>query len=468
MRVKLAFFEGRPRFTCQDMAEPSSTSSGSRTLRIASSTTIRSAVTSCLAHLRQGTDAGPIVLHTHSNATEGNSKTAKNGKGSQKTGHAAISKLFSVVEIVKREFEEYQRAAWRTEAAAARLEQTARELRLPLKVDKGKGRAVGPDVGETVAGADPNTATRPKRSILRVYQYNELDYLERPGRNISLLPGDAEGASGTKDGQPTGATENTGLADGLVSLDKAIEDHVVKGRKRYARLPSNRCRITLRWIFRSRRPLKCHTPTMRITLTTVRLAVLERQLTKEGKSWTMQAPPNFTRSRKRKRRKVGQSAREDNGDADDMDEDEQEDNGETAHRQKANNADDKQSPAKSVRSEAQTTGESVGTDARMQETLVQRTSASTTVPPRSIADKPPTNQMQQNSRKRKTCDDDDADAAETNAKEAAPVQLEPIASQAQQPGHPLDSQISHVSESTAITESSIDKPLMTALESLSQ
>jgi hypothetical protein len=76
--------------------------------------------------------------------------------------------------------------------------------------------------------------------------------------------------------------------------------------------------------------------------------------------------------------------------------------------------------------------------------------------------------MQQNSRKRKTCDDDDADAAETNAKEAAPVQLEPIASQAQQPGHPLDSQISHVSESTAITESSIDKPLMTALESLSQ
>ena len=191
-----------------------------RTLRIASSTTIKSAVTSCLSHLRQGTDAGPIVLHTHSTST---TTSSDKRKCSTKTGHAAISKLFSVVEIVKREFEEYQRAAWRAEATAARLEQQAKDLRLPLKVDKGKQRAI--EAAEGAAGDENVQAPRSKRSILRVYQYNELDYLERAVLTAAHM-GEGDAAGNAETG-PSTVVEN-----GLANLDKAIQDHVVKGRKR--------------------------------------------------------------------------------------------------------------------------------------------------------------------------------------------------------------------------------------------
>lgn len=199
--------------------EQPSSSDAPRTLRIASSTTIRSAVTSCLSHLRQGPNAGPITLHTHS-LVGGSSRTK--GEGSSKTSKAAISKIGSVVEIVKREFPEYQRAAWRAEASAARLEQKAKDLKLPLRTDKGKQRES--NIPDATAGSR-------SRRLLQIYQYNELQNLEQ-GRNTSDGTGEADEDVEGEAGPLTNDQADQAHLKGLADLDKVMENHVVKGRKR--------------------------------------------------------------------------------------------------------------------------------------------------------------------------------------------------------------------------------------------
>lgn len=174
------------------------------------------------------------MLHTHPTLAPPPpppaAASSSRSKGSSKTSHAAISKLFSVVEIVKREFDEYQRAAWRAEAAAARLEQTARELKIPLKVDKGKQRVTANAAAEPDGSTGP--APKPKRSLQRIFQYNELDYLERNATRAAAAQVETNRVAKAGPVNEKGNVPDEEQLDGLATLDKAIQDHVVAGRKR--------------------------------------------------------------------------------------------------------------------------------------------------------------------------------------------------------------------------------------------
>ena len=197
-------------------------------LRITSGSSIQSVVSTSLSHLSQ-TSSGPLVLHTLPFSSSSKPTAPKSSR-------AGLGKLISVVEIVKREFKAHQKALWRLEEVKEAREGKRAKI-------KGKKRA-REDEGITDQQVQKATTentidkTKQKRALLRLYQYNELDYYEQHGiDHPGVDTSDEDSSDGEKGNEKD--TEHEQLqtnqkAEAQAQLEGAIMNHVVRSRKRYA------------------------------------------------------------------------------------------------------------------------------------------------------------------------------------------------------------------------------------------
>ena len=182
----------------------------------------------------------------------------------------------------------------------------------------------------------------------------------------------------------------------------------------------------------------------------------------------MQSPPKPTRSRKRKKRKIVQ-ANEGNteggsdgmgGDDDGLEDEEAYHANTTANAgpEGTANADPigTANADTDVTADAEDGGQMNAEDTEVRESLLGNTSSQKAGAAVGTGG---------NKRKRKAIDD--AETQETGVGDSQDQTKLQVADVGQQ-NQVLDSQVSHVSESTAITESSVDRPVVTAPEAMSQ
>lgn len=240
-------------------------------VRITSSTSIQTIVSSSLLHLSDPSSA-PLILHTLPSPSNSNSTTTTSVI--TKNSHAGLCKLISVVEIIKREFENHQKETWRLEDEKLR-KKLAKKNEKSTKKGKKRAReeeedgAKQPEVQAVdeaavteaqedvaVASTSKDTLTTNKtsakdkkkqRPLLRVYQYNILDAYERlPGASKSSNDDpDADSPSSDSEDDDDGeeddeARESSKVEADLVkskikaakSLNDAIHTHVIRAKKR--------------------------------------------------------------------------------------------------------------------------------------------------------------------------------------------------------------------------------------------
>lgn len=246
-------------------------------VRVTSSTSIQTIVSSALLHLSDPTSS-PLILHTlpsSSNSSSSSSGSTKTIAIVPKNSHAGLCKLISVVEIIKREFENHQKEAWRLEDEKLkklefkRLKEERKKAAASAKKGKKRARDEAEDgmnteeqvVKEHADTADNNAearestsndASKPakksmkekkqERPLLRVYQYNVLDSYERlPGASFSgAAEGDGSADSSDSESDEDEEEESSNVQADLVkskitavkSLDDAIQKHVVRAKKR--------------------------------------------------------------------------------------------------------------------------------------------------------------------------------------------------------------------------------------------
>ena len=247
-------------------------------IRITSSSSIQRAVSSSLTHLASSSST-PLVLHSspsqrsrkpakasssaaqtddveHDDGDEIAADQLKNSSRAAinaKSNSAAIGKLVGIIEIIKRNFAEHQRALWKAddEREKRKLEKQRRK--------NGKKRQREDDAGHDMSvdggAADANTSLDAdaqkardvlQRHLLRIYQYNIMDYVERTqpskpkaGRGSDSSSGsDSEsGSSDDEDNEEAGpslaqAAPDTEETKAKRALDAAILSHVVENDKR--------------------------------------------------------------------------------------------------------------------------------------------------------------------------------------------------------------------------------------------
>lgn len=237
-------------------------------VRVTSSTAIQQSVTAALLHLADPSST-PLSLHTlpspsHSSSSSSFSIIPKNT-------HASLCKLISIVEIIKREFEDHQKAVWR-------IQDEKEQRKLNRKSSKGKKRAREEDdtpdndnvkadeskvederATTTEHAAKDTTKTNKKsskekkqkkkdRPLLRIYQYNILDAYERlPGASTSqegetreLSESESDASEDDGSNYDDNGDEDAKIEADLVksklkavkSLDDAIKSHVIRARRR--------------------------------------------------------------------------------------------------------------------------------------------------------------------------------------------------------------------------------------------
>jgi hypothetical protein len=194
-------------------------------IRITSGTTIQTVVATSLAHLANPS-SGPLILHT---------LPTTSSSSLQKSRHAGLGKLISIVEIIKREFEQHQKDA------AASL---AKKADTPAGGGRNKGKKRAADQLDEAATTeeqeqDKENAGVEKPQYLRLYQYNELSCFEKLASNNAQNGQSDDASAGEEENADSENGEaTTGQAEGEPTeaqkrLNDAIENQIIRGRKRY-------------------------------------------------------------------------------------------------------------------------------------------------------------------------------------------------------------------------------------------
>lgn len=268
-----------------------------RSIRITSSTSIQTTVTTSLLHLSDPSSPA-LILHTLPIPSSSNNTAANSIAIVPKNTHAALCKLISIIEIIKREFENHQKESWRLQD-----EKEKRKLAKRRSISKGKKRArdeqeqddddvemlnkeeggetrdtgslkvvVDSDTNEAnVVGGAKGTSTKSKnatsttttaisdkksttttssslkekkkqrkkdRPLLRIYQYNLLDAYEKlPGVVSSALDIVGEGEEDSSDNDSSSSESDNDDDEEEVEdrENKKIEQDLIKSKLKAAK-----------------------------------------------------------------------------------------------------------------------------------------------------------------------------------------------------------------------------------------
>lgn len=247
-------------------------------IRITSSSSIQRAVSSSLTHLASSSPT-PLVLH--SSPSQRSRKPAKAASSAAQTddvehddgdeiaadqlrnssraainaksNSAAIGKLVGIIEIIKRNFAEHQRALWKAddEREKRKLEKQRRRNGKKRQREDDAGHDMSVDGGAADANASlarvaQTTLDVPQRHLLRIYQYNIMDYVERTQPSQAKAGRGPDSSSSSDSGSDTSDDEDNEDAGPAVAqagpdaeetkarkaLDAAILSHVVENGKR--------------------------------------------------------------------------------------------------------------------------------------------------------------------------------------------------------------------------------------------